>query len=492
MKIMFVSINKLKSYRPALPIGMVMVATQAARHGHAVRCVDLMFEEEDEEVVRREIEDFRPDLLGIAIRNVDSLNILEPAIYTPLALEVASWARSVHPGVRIVLGGAGFTTIPEDLMDFVGADYGIVGFAEESFPLFLRCLEDGGDPRRIDGIILPQGDGSYYKREPDRHINYDRIRDLDRSFYDPRYFSYTFETHNGREVVADTIQTKKGCVLECIFCSNFLIDGTGVHLRDPRSVADEVERLIAQGSTNLEIVDGVFNLPLHHAIAILEEFERRGIHHPWSAMINPGAVDERLVDLMVKTGCKEVQFGTDSGDDRVLTILKKNFRKRHLRDVHRLFETAGITVMHCCFIGSPGDDRRSVFETFDVMDELVPDGHPVSHVYWTFGLRICRGTELFNIAVREGVIDGSERFIIPKYYVSPDVLHDVALLDDIEERVLRNRNWYLWWGLPNISLRDRIAMALEENRRIEELFHQRLSRGVRGPRLPVLAGGGEP
>ncbi|MFD0346222.1 hypothetical protein ACFQ0M_09335 [Kitasatospora aburaviensis] len=33
MKVLFVSINKLKSFRPVLPIGMVTIATQAGRPG---------------------------------------------------------------------------------------------------------------------------------------------------------------------------------------------------------------------------------------------------------------------------------------------------------------------------------------------------------------------------------------------------------------------------------------------------------------------------
>src|SRR5437763_1124894 len=131
MKVMFVSINKLKSYRPVLPIGMVTVATQLKAIGHQVQCTDLMFETEDEEVVRRNVAEFQPDIVGISIRNVDSLDRLEQEIYTPVALEVADWTRGTRPGVKILLGGPGFTTVPEDLMDFVGADYGLLGFAEE-------------------------------------------------------------------------------------------------------------------------------------------------------------------------------------------------------------------------------------------------------------------------------------------------------------------------------------------------------------------------
>lgn len=475
MRVMFVSINKLKSYRPVLPIGMVTVATQLQAAGHQVLCTDLMFEDEDEAVIKRNVQDFQPDVVGISIRNVDSLNLLEPAVYTPLAVEVADWSRQVKPGVKIVLGGAGFTTVPEDLMDFVAADYGLLGFAEDSMLSLVRCLEQGREPRNVEGIIFPT-DGGYYRKEPSFTIDYRRIRPPERSMYDPRYFEYTFETHDEVSRIPATLQTKKGCVLECIFCSNFLIDGTGVKVNDVQVIADEVERLISEGVESLEIVDGVFNLPLHHALSILKEFVRRGIHIPWSCMINPGAVNAELIDLMVRTGCREVEFGTDSANDRVLGILKKNFRQRQILEVHRMFREAGIRVMHCLFIGSPGDDRDSVRETFSIMDELVPSGCPDGRVYWTFGLRVCRGTELYRRAIQEGLLRGDERFLVPKYYVSRAVLEDEPLLDEIQQRVLANENWYLWWGLRNISLKERLRMARQESAAIEAQILSTLER----------------
>lgn len=473
MRVMFVSINQLKSYRPVLPIGMVTVATQVRTAGHEVRCVDLMFEEEEEQIIARRTMEFKPDVVGISIRNVDSLNLLEPAIYTPLAREVADCVRRIQPNSRIVLGGPGFTTVPEELMDFIGADYGLVGFAEESMLALLRAIEAGAEPRDIPGIVFHDGN-RYYKKPPSFSLDYRRVLPPDRAFYDPRYFEYAFETHDDVERVPATVQTKKGCVLECVFCSNFLIDGTGVTTRDAASVADEVERIAADGMDRFEIVDGVFNLPLHNALGILREFDRRGLRMRWSCMINPGAVNQELVDLMARTGCREVEFGTDSCNNRVLGILKKNFRKRQVYEVHRMFRDAGIRTMHCLFIGSPGDDRESVMETFDVMDELVAPNFSDSHVYWTFGLRICRGTELFNIAVRDGVIRGDECFLVPKYYVSPRVLGDDDLLEDIRQRVLGNKNWYLWWGLGSISLRERIEMARRDNLAIERLVVERL------------------
>lgn len=470
MKVMLVSINKLKSYRPVLPIGMVTIASQAQHAGHQVRCLDLMFEDDDEAVVRRAVKAFQPHLVGIAIRNVDSLNFLEPAVYTPLAVEVADWAREECHDVRIVLGGAGFTTVPEDLMDFVGADYGLLGFAETSFVALLAAIEEGRRTDTIDGVIQARPEGGYERREPVFQIDYSEVVETDRSFYDRRYFEYTFETHDALEKVAATLQTKKGCVLECIFCSNHLIDGTGVQRNEVRRLVDEVERIVDEGYDSFEIVDGVFNLPLHFALAFLEEMIRRQVRLPWSSMINPGAVNRELVEMMKETGCRHVEFGTDSGSDRILAGLKKNFRQRQIFAAHRLFREVGIKAMHCAFIGSPGDDRESVFETFEVMDQLVPSDCDDSRVYWTLGLRICRGTTLHRMAVDEGRLNGDERFLVPKYYISDAVLRDPQLLDDIQARVLENENWYLWWGLRNISLRQRIRQAQEENRQIEQMI----------------------
>lgn len=486
MKVLFVSVNKLKSFRPVLPIGMVTVATQVRTAGHEAEVLDLMWEEEDEEAVRAAVARLRPDVVGISIRNVDSQNMLEPVIYTPLAREVADWARAEHPGVTIVLGGPGFSTVPEDLMGFVRAEYGITGFAEESMVPFLVHLARGEEPEDVPGVIYRRPDGSYHRREPVFRIDYRKAARPDPDLYDRRYFTYSYETHDRSEKVPATIQTKKGCVLECVFCSNFLVDGTGVKFDEVSRVADEVERLRDEGLEVLEIVDGVFNLPLNYSLEILKEFVRRGIEMPWSCMINPGNVTPELVDLMVRTGCYYVEFGTDSACDRILRGLKKNFRQRQIVRSHRLFEQAGVRVEHCLFIGSPGDDRDSVRETFDVMEELVPSGAPDAHAYWTLGLRVCRGTALHTTAVAEGQLTGDERFIVPKYYVSKGVIGDDALLDEIEERVLANDNWYLWWGLRTIGLRTRIRMAREESRRIEAELMTHLPR--RGPApAPLVA-----
>jgi radical SAM superfamily enzyme YgiQ (UPF0313 family) len=488
MRVLMVSINKLRSYRPALPIGMITVASQLPPHGHAVRCLDLMFEDDDEAAVRREVAAFAPEVLGIAVRNVDSLNLLEPEVYTPLALSVADWARDQRPGLRVVLGGAGFTTIPEELMAFTGADHGILGFGEKAFPALLARLRDGGDADLVAGEIRPDPRGGFQCRPPCRDSALDGVHPLDPGLYDPRYRAYAFDGHDGDQRIAGTVQTKKGCLLDCVFCGNFLIDGPGVKRRPPAVVADEIASQLADGTDRYEFVDGVFNLPLDHALAVLDEVERRDIRAPFSAMVNPGAVNADLVERMARAGCRQVEFGTDSGADHVLAGLGKNFRSRQIRAAHRLFDAAGIAIQHCLFIGSPGDDRDSVLRTFDLMDDLVPDGHPRHRAFWTFGLRISRGTPLHRIALAEGLLGAADALLAPRFYVAPAVLADDGLLDVIQDRVVGNGNHYLWWGLPQIPLRQRLAEVRARTDGIAAAFARHLAAPAVRPPAPHLEG----
>ena len=59
------------------------------------------------------------------------------------------------------------------------------------------------------------------------------------------------------------------------------------------------------------------------------------------------------------------------------------------------------------------------------------------------------------------------------------MVHDDRLLNDIQARVLANGNWYLWWGLRNIPLRQRLARSFAENAALERLVEETLVR----PRL---------
>lgn len=476
VKLLLISVNKEKAVRPVLPIGMVTVAAQVLKAGHEVDCLDLCFEVDDETCVKKKIKDYQPDVIGISIRNIDSQSFLEPIFYSPLVLSVVEWSRSQKPDSIIVLGGAGFSQVPQELLQYTNADYGILSFAEKSMGLFMDRLSKGQSVDDVEGIIYISTNGSVCRKEPTFEMDYANVEPPARQFYDKRYFSFGYQTQNGSDKVVETVQSKKGCVLECVFCSNFVVDGTGVTLKSVQSTVDEIERIVQESEVSgFEFVDSVFNLPLRHALNICREMEARKIYMPWTCMLNPGAVTEELVASMAKTGCKRIDFGTDSCSDPILKILKKKFTKEKIIRSHHIVEKFGIEIMHCVFIGNPGDTKEAIRETLDVMDQLVPNQkESKNHVYLSLGLRICKGTELHRMAIEQGVLRQNDDLGVPRFYVAPGILESDDLLDEIEQRVVAHKNWYLWWGLPNLSLKERVRQVQKENKKMEKLYLETL------------------
>ncbi len=481
MKVLLISVNKEVSFRPALPIGMATVAAQTRAAGHTVECLDLCFVSDDEAAVKARLMACGPDVVGLSIRNVDSQNFLAPVYYPPFVLQVVDWVRATTPRATVVLGGAGFSHLPLELMQYARADYGIAGFGERSFPLLLDRLVAGSSTDDVGGIVQPLPQGGFHHRPPAFQVNFDDLQPPAREVYDPRYFEYDVADDDAYHVPVETVQTKKGCPLECSYCSNYQVDGRGVALKPVERVLEEIERIAAGGGRGFEFVDGVFNVPLAHALSVCRAMARRGLGLPYACMLNPGTTTGELVDLLHATGCRYVEFGTDSGCDRVLGRLGKNFRRDDVRAAHRRVRDHGLQVLHCVFLGAPGDDRDSVRECFDLLDELVPPGRPSPvRAYLSLGLRIFGGTRLYHDALRDGVLRPGQTLAVPRFYVSPQVLGDAALLDEIEARVVANGNWYLWWGLPNYSLRERVAQVQQDNARLEQLYLAALQRGAPG------------
>lgn len=479
MKVLFISVNKEKSLRPALPIGMVTVATAAEGAGHMVKCVDLCFEEDDEAALRKGTEDYEPDIIGISVRNIDSLNFLEPVFYLPILLKVVRICRKLFPTLKIFLGGPGFTLVPEEILRYCRADYGLVGMGEYVVPMFLERMEKNISVDDVPGVIYIKPDKTCYHKEPDYSISLDDCKFPEHKFYDKRYFSFIHNTTTEYGHTVETVQTKKGCLMNCIYCNNPKIEGPDIIYRDPEQIVAELVKIQNEGMVKgFEIVDGLFNLPYDHAMTICKLMKKNNIHMPWDCMMNPGGVTEEIVQLMKETGCQKIEFGSDAGCDRILKILHKNYKKQDIINAHNIVMKYGITPMHCVFLGSPGETVDSLNETIDLVEQLAPyEGENPIQVYFNFGYRIFDQTKLYEIAIKQGVISKKDNLAVPRYYFEPTLLKDDNVLDMIQSRVLNHPNWYLWWGLDRIRLADRVREANKEFRKIHQLFDMAIEDG---------------
>ena len=378
MKIAFVSANRETLPDPVVPIGLLYVMANVPP-GHELELWDLCFEAEPYTYLREKIAEFRPDLVAVGMRNLQSND------YSGSAATLEHYAR-VFEAIRattrapVVLGGGGFSVMPEELMQRFAPDYGISGEGERAFAQLVRVLAGEGDQlgpianlhqfrtpaRQLSKPSAPARAGAELvtAAAPGGFLELDAVRWPSRALADARYY---------RDIGIDAIQTKRGCPMRCDYCTYPTIEGRVSRQREPEHVVDELlaaRREVA--ATHFFIVDSVFNLPPAHAKAVCREMIRRGFDTPWTCYANPIAYDEELARLMAQAGCAGMEVGSDSGEDEVLVRLRKGFSTQHIRALHDRAAAAGIPDCHSFILGTPGETMDGVRRTLDFCVRLDP------------------------------------------------------------------------------------------------------------------------
>ncbi len=444
MKILLISANREMLPDPVAPIGLAYVAAALRDRGHTVSMLDLCFSDAIESAIKDEIKIYNPEVIGISIRNIDNVSYPNSISYIAAIKDVVDTCKG-SSNAKIVLGGSGFTIMPEKLLEFFNVDIGIIGEGEETFPELLEKIRGVDSYETIPGIVFRKGNRII--KNPIRIIkDLNCLSIPDRALLD--------NTRYLKDGGSGSIQTKRGCYFKCIYCTYPLVEGTEVRLRSPKLAADEFELLEKEYNlSHVFIVDNVFNYPISHAEEICRELIKRGLKIKWSCYANPGFITERLVDLMVKAGCTGIDLGTDVASEKMLKNMGKNFNLSILKEASRICNNAGLSICQSLLLGGPGETKDSLRETLENIEALKPKA-----VVAMTGIRMYPNTTLAKIAEKEGIIQESELSLKPYFYISSGVKEN--LVDIVEEFSSRLSHWIL--PGKNIRMTEKIQRMLRK------------------------------
>ncbi len=405
---------------PIAPLGLDYMAGALEDEGISTTILDVALEEAPLNAVERHLKSNSPTLIGVTVRNTDDCYFLSQDFLLPPVREILQRVRELSDA-PVVLGGVGFSVMPEAILEFLDVDWGIWGDGEKPLAHLAIAVSHGKDPRGTPGFIYREG-GLFRRNPPEFHpldlLPLERRQGIDNA----RYF---------REGGQGGVETKRGCPGLCIYCADPPAKGRVPRLRSPEKVAGEFESLLSQGVTHLHLCDSEFNLPLEHALEVSRELiaRRLGEKIKWWAYLAPKPFPRELGRLMKRAGCAGINFGADSGSDRMLKRLGRDFEREGLRETARICREEGITLMFDLLLGGPGEDKESLRETVSLMKEIGPD-----RVGASLGVRVYPGTELARLVKSEGLgeqnpnlrgtINGNGSFLKPIFYLSRKMGND--------------------------------------------------------------------
>jgi len=416
-KVLLISSNLFKTPYHVYPLGMAVIASALSERGHVVRQFDSIVGNNLEERLKEVIANFRPDLVGISMRNIDSVDSLSGDESWCLANDkrLVSIIRG-STEAPVVLGGAGFSALPVEILDYVGAEYGIVGEGERLICELIEEIEDG---HADTGAI----------KYSDTPLKNDEMKP-------PLWEKDLIEFYISRSGMVN-LQTKRGCPYNCSYCVYPSLEGKGFRFREPEAVIEDLERLAGYNVDTVFFTDSVFNDHDGHYLELVELIIKSGLKIRWAAYFRPAGIGYRELAHLKRSGLYAMEVGTDAGCDETLACMNKGFGFGDVLEFNRACVKAEIPSAHFFIFGGPGETERTLKEglkNIGLLQQTV--------VFAYSGVRILPGTGLYRRAIKEGMLSENKSLLRPAFYFSP--LIDVEEMNRTIERTSKSRRGFIF------------------------------------------------
>jgi radical SAM superfamily enzyme YgiQ (UPF0313 family) len=405
-KILLISINQCDEPYPVFPLGLAYIASALQQAGHQTRLMDWQM---DNPEIAGTLAEFRPDIAGISLRNIDDVLIRKRQTFYDGLGGLCAEIKRLSP-CPIILGGSGFSIFPEELLASSRADFGIQGEGEDSVVSLVSALEQKKDPSSISGLVFWNADRII--------VNPRCVRARPGPLAMPERPGRLVEFYLRKSSMLN-IQTQRGCAFRCCYCTYPVIEGRHYERRSAESVADEFEAVQSLGAKYVFIVDAVFNSSNEHVAGVCEAILRKDLKMKWGCFLHPKDLTPELMRLMARAGLSHVEFGSDSFCDSVLMAYGKSFT---FEDIYRSSELAHrekVDYCHFLIFGGPGETQETIKLGFENSRRL----HRAV-ILAVVGMRVYPGTPLFERAHREGGLWIRPDLLQPRYYLSPVLSED--------------------------------------------------------------------
>jgi len=365
------------------PLGLAYVAAMVEQN-HDINVLDCIAEELTVSNAVSKIMDQVPDLLGIST--------VTPALQN--ALKLAREIKRVHPDMIVVLGGIHTTIFPQEVMRNREIDIVVIGEGERIMLDLAHTLENGAPLKAVQGIAYREDSSVVFN--PPRPIE----RDIDTLPLPARHLlpMHRYKPFIAERYPARSLISSRGCPYQCVFCSRD-VSGSRYRLRRVDKVVDEVKILVEKyGAREIDFMDPVFGLNRTWTREFCRELILEGLDVVWAALTRVDLIDESLLRIMRKSGCWQLYYGIEAGDQRLLDNIKKNIDLKHVRRSIELTTRVGIRAWGSFMFGLPGESPQLARKTLEFAKSL-PLDFASFHLTTPFP-----GTELWNDHKRWGQI----------------------------------------------------------------------------------------
>lgn len=356
-----------------IPVGLVSLAAYLEHQGYDVTLANY-----SHIGCRRAVNailHMKPDLLGVSLFSHNRI----------VTLQLIRALKKAQPQTIVIVGGPHATFLADEIIArYPEIDYLIAGEGEKACAHIVQRIMQG-------------------KRDQTKIIRSGLIDNLD-SLPAPGKFSGKLIGIDPKQQFS-FIVTSRGCSHQCVFCCSPQLWQRRVRYRSAEHIVEEMKFLHKKyGIIYFSLRDDNFTLHRERVLAFAQMLQSQRLYFLWNCQARVDTVDEEMLVAMKRAGLEHIQYGVESGSEKILALYKKYTSLKRIEETAAITRKVGINLSVYLMVGMTGEVRSDIALTKALIKKIRPCDGMVSPV------ALYPGTALYKQEVARGAINNDAWF----------------------------------------------------------------------------------
>lgn len=375
----------IKTVSLETPLAVLAASTFVDRDGYKVKIIDQRMDPQWQNTLRSELKN------GALFVGVSSIT----GDQVHYSLDTAKIVREVRPDLPVVWGGIHPTLLPIQTVESDYVDVVVKGEGEQPLLDIANTLDKGGtidDLKNTRGITLKTKDGRIYNNPEAPNLNVEELPFLPYHLVDMQAYIDAF----GGTV---SFLASRGCPFQCTYCCNPFLSQRRWRMMSPKRTMEELDFLRSKWKfEKVKFNDEHFFVDKNRVYGIAE-----GINDQfgWEAQTRLDTVAYIDYEKLSKTGLYQIQPGLESGNPRILKMIKKEVTVENIIKYNKQLAHTGIVCTYNFMTGFPTETMDEIKDTLRMSLKLVDD-NPNAEISAFYIFTPYPGTEAYDLALENG------------------------------------------------------------------------------------------
>ncbi len=352
------------------------------------------------------VDSFAERITNIAFR--DDFNLVGFSVITYMDFVfslVLTKKIKTQKSIIVVLGGPFITKYKEDLfkrfsfLHRVNVDYMISGEGQIPMLRLIKYLEGADEINNVPGLIYK--DKGLIKSNPYVYFPFNDVPVPDFSDLDLDFYRMSLE--EGRdEILILPYQVTRGCIFNCTFCGGRRILSKSYETKSYEKIINDIKYMKNKyKSSHFLFRDDSINCSYDFLDGLCEKFIENKLDIKWITNgIRPDNLDRRILRKMKKAGCYIMNFGIESGSNRILKMMGKNFTIDETERVLKNSYREGLKNCVNIMVGYPYEKEDDIRMTVDFIRN---NASYINKINFVARLQVQYGSALYEHPDRFGI-----------------------------------------------------------------------------------------